>query len=118
VTNLRLIVVRGSELRDVLLQSIHSVELRQNLGLVVLGAVLAILPFILAPMFSGTYSGVSGAVSLLLIITGLALAAYGWANKFNLVLHYPGGKIVFRGGSNVHKVMIGLREALLKARHG
>ncbi|ALL01416.1 hypothetical protein Pyrde_1370 [Pyrodictium delaneyi] len=118
ITNLRLIVTRGLWLKDVLLSSIHSVELTLSLRLVILGLFIAlVLPAILIlaaqPPGSEAPAQLHGTEFLPLTIVGLVMAAYGWINRYCIVIHYTGGKIVLRGDKNAHQLMIRLREALL-----
>ncbi|ALL02084.1 hypothetical protein Pyrde_2041 [Pyrodictium delaneyi] len=127
VTNLRLIMTRGLWLKDILLSSIHSVELTISLGLVVLGLFIAfVLPWILALMIDQSIGVLEArnstsfkSIELLpFIIVGLIIAIYGWLNRHRLVIYYTGGKVVLKGSGSVRDLMIQLREALLKARPG
>ncbi len=53
-------------------------------------------------------------VFIVFFVIGLAIAIYGWLNRYKMIIYYPGGKIELRGSSNVYDLMVQLREALLK----
>ena len=136
VTNLRLIVAEGIELRDVLLEHIYSVQLSYRLGLVAAGIILLLIDLLAAlymvpalvraVVVRETYIGPGGADGLdllvkfvyavLLAVAGVAVlvAVYGWLNRYRLTVYHPGGRIVLQGGEPAYRLMIELREALLK----
>ena len=109
ITDRRLIVRRGSNVADVRLQHVIGTELSRRLGTFIAGVVLLIIGVIacLTPVWF---------LGLILLVAGAALAIYGWLNRYELRVTYPGGSIVFRDGSAIPELHRRIHEQVMQVK--
>ena len=102
VTTKRLIVAEPARVRDVALHHIVSVEAHSSLTALIVGAVLFILGLALQE------------IGLALIIFGLIIAAWGWENRFVLVIDYGKRSIKIRDGPKLLEIAREIRRFTVK----
>jgi len=112
--------MRGSWRLDINMAHVHAIEVDRSLKWVIIGLLVAAAGVALAYYWPA--EGVAGVlglltdivmlVSLVMFMTGIATAIYGWLNRYMFTLYFGSGAISLRDGGSIVAVAERVRSSL------
>lgn len=113
LTDRRVIIGKGGSVRDIALSHIVSIEVEEKLDEVIGGIVLSVLGAILfvPNIIFLSYLG------LVLVLSGIGVAIWGYYNRFNMVIIYGPRSYNFRNGDKLIEIAARIRNYIMQVRH-
>lgn len=112
MTDKRIIVEKGTGIRDIAASHITSVEIKEIWDYISVGMGLVILGVFIAA------HGIIGVIALALVLglvsIGLGIMYYGWKNKYILSIRYSNKSLSIRNGKELVELASKLREYVWK----
>ena len=100
---------------DVDLFHVYAVELAESWFMVVLGVMLVIVSFVI-PMLSSDIGTGASDIAIVVFLIGLAIATYGWRNRFVITVYYGQSKFSLRDGRSVRELAEELRKRMMAVK--
>ncbi|MEB3861188.1 MAG: hypothetical protein GSR84_03085 [Desulfurococcales archaeon] len=96
---------------DIDLFHVYAVELTESWFMVILGVMLVIVSFVI-PMLSSEIGTGASDIAIVVFLVGLAIATYGWRNRFVVTVYYGQSKFSLRDGRPVKELAEEVRKRM------